>query len=98
MTDDKLLGNVLETFDRILGFHQDSDIRGYQNLCDILENKDILSKLERILTLPNTRNYNMADRIINLLSQRQDQDQAMINDHSQYSQMPTTASSSYASF
>ena len=63
LTDDKLIGNVLETFLRILKFLE-IDTQGYQNMCDILENKDILSRLERIQTLPNTKNYQMADKIV----------------------------------
>ena len=98
MTDDKLLGNVLETFEKILEFHQENDLVSYQNLCEILENKDMINKVERVLTLPNTRNYQMADKIISQLQQRQDQDQAMINDHRQYSHMPSTANTSYTSF
>jgi hypothetical protein len=64
LTDEKLIGNVLETFERILEFHLEIDTQGYQNMCDILENKDILSRLERIQTLPNTKNYQMADKTV----------------------------------
>ncbi len=58
LTDDKLIGNVLETFERILEFHLEIDTQGYQNMCDIL------SRLERIQTLPNTQNYQMADKTV----------------------------------
>jgi hypothetical protein len=82
LSDERLLINILEALERILDFHEYYGREGFRTMCILLEEKSIMEKLDGLQRHPNSRIYEIAERLYSKLTQREEEQDMIMNPYS----------------